>query len=88
MAWGIRLALKPLDERERLEVLRQRAFQYELELPAEVEQFLMRRAERNIRSLLGLLEKMHERVLAEKRRVTIPLAREVLMNENNNDKGV
>lgn len=78
MAWGLRVALKPLNDEERLEVLRTRARQLELEVPPEVEQFLMRRISRNPGTLADLLEKLQARVLAEKRRVTVPLAREVL----------
>jgi len=88
MAWGIRSALKPLNEAERMEVLRVHARQLELELPEEVEQFLMRRISRDLGSLLGLLGKLQERALAEKRRVTVPLAREVILSEPGVNKGV
>ena len=52
MAWGIRCTLKPLNESERMDVLRIHAQQLELELPEEVEQFLMRRINRDLRSLV------------------------------------
>lgn len=88
MAWGIRCTLKPLNETERMDVLRVHARQLELELPVEVEQFLMRRISRDLGSLVGLLEKLQERSLAEKRRVTVPLAREVILSEQGANKGV
>lgn len=88
MAWGIRCTLKPLNEAERLEVLQVHARQLELELPEEVEQFLMRRINRDLGSLVGVLGKLQERALAEKRRVTVPLARQVLLLEQQENQGV
>lgn len=88
MAWGIRCNLKPLNEDERMEVLRVHARQLELELPDEVEQFLMRRISRDLASLVDVLGKLHERALSEKRRVTVPLAREVLLGRQEENTGV
>lgn len=81
MAWGVRVQLEPLPEADRLLVLRARAKSLDFELPGEVEQFLLRRISRDLGSLLGALEKLHRGALAGKRRVTVPLAREVLVAE-------
>ena len=81
MAWGLRFRLEPLGEPDRQRVLAARARKLELELPAEVEQFLLRRLSRDLGSLLAALEKLHRAALADKRRVTVPLARQVLAEE-------
>lgn len=81
MAWGVRLRLEPLGEAERLEVLRARAHSLDLDLPEEVRSFLLRRISRDLGSLLDALEKLHRAALADKRRITVPLARQVLADE-------
>jgi len=78
MAWGPRLKLLPLEERDRLGVLRARARRLELDVPPEVERFLMRRISRDLGTMLEALEKLHRAARADKRRVTVPLARQVL----------
>lgn len=81
MAWGLRFKLQPLGEADRLRVLRGRARQLELDLPGEVEQFLMSRISRDLGSMLEALDKLHLGARADKRRVTVPLARQVLAAE-------
>jgi DnaA family protein len=81
MAWGVRLKLERLAEADRVKVLQARASSLELELPEEVQQFLLRRVSRDLGSLLDALEKLQQGALADKRRVTIPLARQVLASE-------
>ena len=78
MAWGIRLKLEPLGEGERLKVLQGRAASLDFDLSDEVQSFLIRRISRDLGSLLDALERLHRAALADKRRVTVPLAREVL----------
>ncbi len=81
MAWGLRFRLLPLDESGRLEVLRLHARRLELELPQDVERFLLRRIGRDLGSLLKAVEKLHHGALAGKRRVTVPFTRQVLSAE-------
>jgi len=81
MAWGVRLKLEPIQEGDRLRVLRARAQRLDLDLPEEVQRFLMRRISRDLGSLLAALEKLHRGALANKRRVTVPLARSLLAAE-------
>jgi DnaA family protein len=85
MGWGARFKLELLDEGERLQVLKRRAASLELELPDEVQAFLLRRISRDLGSLLDALEKLHRAALADKRRVTVPLARQVLAKELSGD---
>jgi len=81
MAWGVRLNLKPLNQKEKMEVLRLRATKLELDLSPDVEQFLLRRISRDLGSMLKALEVIQRRALAEKRRVTVPLARKVFLTD-------
>ena len=86
MAWGLRFRLEPLGEVERLAVLRSRARRLELDLPEEVESFLLRRISRDLGTLLDALEKLHGGARADNRRVTVPLARQVLAAELENEE--
>lgn len=86
MAWGVRMKLETLPEGDRLKVLQARARSLEVDLPEEVQGFLLRRMSRDLGSLLEALEKLHRGALAAKRRVTVPLAREVLAEELAGDR--
>lgn len=85
MAWGPRLGLRPLPEPQRLQVLRMRAQRLQLDLPREVEEFLLRRLSRDLGTLLDSLDKLHRGARADKRRVTVPLARQVLAADIDGD---
>ncbi len=78
LAWGVRLALQPPDDQGKLAVLRQRARTLRIELPEEVQLYLLRHARRDMASLLDALERLKDAAFTDKRRITIPLAREVL----------
>lgn len=78
LAWGLRLRLEPLDDRSKAEVLDRRARALGMELPEDVRHFLLRRTSRNLGRLVDNLEALRVAALAGKRRMTLPLAREVL----------
>ena len=67
-----RIALEPLDEADRREVLRQRAARRGLELDDAVLDYLFRRVGRDLASLGTLLDRLDRASLAEQRRLTIP----------------
>jgi DnaA family protein len=67
-----RIALEPLGEEDRRQVLRQRAERRGLELDDAVLDYLMRRVGRDLRTLGALLERLDRASLAEQRRLTIP----------------
>lgn len=67
-----RIALEPLDEAGRREVLRQRANRRGLELDDAVLDYLLRRVGRDLGSLTALLDRLDRASLAEQRRLTIP----------------
>ena len=70
-----RIALEPLDEAGRREVLRQRAARRGLELDDAVLDYLFRRAGRDLGTLTALLDRLDQASLAAQRRLTIPFLR-------------
>lgn len=79
--WGLRLALEPLDDAAKAEVLVRRARAAGIELPAEVRNYLLSRGSRQVSDLVANLEAVREAALKAKRRLTVPLAREVLRSQ-------
>jgi DnaA-homolog protein len=73
-----RLALDPLDEAARREVLRQRAARRGLELDEPVLDYLFRHVGRDLATLTGLLDRLDRESLAAQRRITVPFLRGVL----------
>lgn len=72
------VALKPLDERERRELFRDRAGARGIELDDAVVDWLFAREKRDIASLLGVLDRVDAASLAAQRRVTVPFLRKLL----------
>jgi len=81
LAWGLQLSLEPLDDQGKAEVLRLKGKALGIDLPADVISYLMSRGSRNLSTLLGRLEAIRMAALKGKRRITVPLAREVLASE-------
>ena len=78
LAWGVRQSLQVPDDRDKLEILRLRAKALRIDVPPDVQTYLLRRTRRDLGSLLGVLERLQEAAFSEKRKITVPLAREVL----------
>lgn len=78
LAWGVQQLLQPPDDAGRLAILQQRARALQIELPTDVQNYLLRYSRRDMASLLGSLERLKDVAFADKRRITVPLAREVL----------
>jgi DnaA family protein len=70
-----RIALEPLDEAGRREVLRQRAGRRGLELDEAVLDWLFRRVGRDLGSLTSILDRLDRASLAAQRRITVPFLR-------------
>jgi DnaA family protein len=70
--------LKPLPEADQPEALLARASARGLEVPPETLAYLLRHAPRDFGALCRLLDEMDRASLATQRRLTVPLAREVL----------
>jgi DnaA family protein len=78
LAWGIRMNLQLPDDEGKLEILQQRARALGIELPRDVQRYLIKHSRRDMGSLLSLLERLKEAAFVAKRRITVPLAREIL----------
>lgn len=73
-----RIALAPLDDAGRAQVLRQRAQRRGLSLDDASVDWLLRRVDRDLSSLTALLDTLDSASLAAQRRVTVPFLRQVL----------
>lgn len=69
------LALKPLDEVERRDLLRERARERGIELDAAALDWLFARGRRDLASLFDALDRIDRASLAAQRRVTVPFLR-------------
>lgn len=70
--------LHELDDAGRMQALRLRAAQRGLQLPAETAEYLLRRLPRDLRSLLGIFDRLDEASLIAQRRLTVPFIRDAL----------
>lgn len=78
LAWGLRMNLRPLNDEGKLLVLQQRARALGIELPRDVQTYLIKHGKRDMGSLLKMLERIKDAAFVAKRRITVPLAREIL----------
>lgn len=78
LAWGVRLNLQSPDDEGKLAVLQQRAHSLHIELPEDVQRYLIKHSSRDMASLLKTVELLKDAAFAGKRKITVPLAREVM----------
>ncbi len=78
LEWDLVLQLKPPDEVTKINILKDRAKARAFELPDDVIEYMIRRVNRDLPSLIMLLDRIDHASLAEKRRVTVPLIKKVL----------
>jgi DnaA family protein len=78
LQWGLRMQLQTLDDNGKIEVLSRHAASLGIELPPEVGLFLIRHSSRNLGKLLLRVDRLQQAAFADKRRITVPLARQVL----------
>jgi len=76
-----RIALAPLDDDGRRDVLRQRAQRRGLVLEEAALEWLLKRVDRDLAGLTGLLDRLDRASLAAQRRITVPFLRQVLGTE-------
>jgi DnaA family protein len=81
LAWGLRLKLQSPDDKGKLQVLRQRAAVLGIELSQDVMDYLIKHGKRDMGSLLSTLEQLKTAAFAAKRKITVPLAREILASD-------
>lgn len=73
--------LRPLAPERQPEALRRRARSQGYELSAPAVAYLQRRVARDLETLCPLLDRLEERAFRERRRLTVPLLRELLERE-------
>ena len=78
LAQCVRIRLQVLDDDGRREVLRLRAQRRGLQIDAAAIDWLLRRVERDLGSLAGLLDRLDRESLAAQRRITVPFLRQIL----------
>ena len=78
LAWGLRLPLLPLADNDKLAVIDLHSNVLGLSLPEDVQQYLLKHHDRSMTALIQTVENLHQAALTNKRRITVPLAREVL----------
>ncbi|MBI4005195.1 MAG: DnaA regulatory inactivator Hda [Gammaproteobacteria bacterium] len=78
MAWDLVYHLKPLDDYDKMNLLRLRANARAFELPKEVAEYLVKRVRRDLPSLITLLDELERATLAEQRKLTIPFVKSML----------
>ena len=74
----VRIALEPLDDDGRRELLRLRARRRGLQVDEAAIDWLLRRVDRDLASLTALFDRLDRAALAAQRRITVPFLREVL----------
>jgi DnaA family protein len=75
LGWGPVFQLQQLADSEKSEALRMRARQRGMELSAEVADYLLNHASREMHDLFTLLDRLDEGSLAAQRKLTIPFVR-------------
>ncbi len=86
LAWGLRAELQPLDDGEKAEVMVRHARARGAELPEDVVEYLLRRGSRDMADLLAAVDRLRHVAFTGKRRVTVPLARQVLSGSSAADE--
>jgi DnaA-homolog protein len=81
LGWGPTFGLQPLSELEMRGALRREADRRGIFLSDEVMDYLLTRFARDLKHLMGLLDRLDEFALASKRAVTVPLLRQMLADQ-------
>ncbi len=81
LSWGHVFALQPLPDTETRAALRREADRRGIFLSDEVMAFLLTRLDRDLGHLMRLLDQLDRYGLAKARRITVPLVRQMLIEE-------
>ncbi|HUG24839.1 DnaA regulatory inactivator Hda [Piscinibacter sp.] len=81
LGWGHVLAIQPLSEAESRGALRREADRRGLFLSDDVIDHLLTRFSRDLKHLMGLLDRLDEFALVNKRAITVPLLKQMLNEE-------
>lgn len=78
LSWGVTYQLKPLNDEGREQALRLRANQKGLSLSEQALQFLLHHSDREITSLLSLLDRLDSRSLQEQKKLSVAMVKREL----------
>jgi len=78
LTWGLRLSLLTLQDPDKLAVINMHSDALGISVPADVQKYLLKHHDRSLAALIKTVEDLHHAALTHKRRITVPLAREVL----------
>lgn len=78
LQWGLRLQLQVLEDADKICVLDRHAASLGIQIPEEVGRYLIRHCSRNMSKLLHTIEQLQQAAFTSKRRITVPLLRELL----------
>lgn len=78
LSWGLILQLHTLNDEDKQALLQLRARNRGMSLSDEVANYLIKRAPRDLQSLIDLLERLDQASLIQQRKLTIPFVRELL----------
>jgi DnaA family protein len=78
LGWGLVYQVHELTDEEKIEAMKSHAITRGLELSQEVCGYLLRHARRDLPSLMATLDALNGYSLANQRKVTVPLVRELL----------
>lgn len=78
MTWGATWHVEPLDDRQKQDALVQRARARGIVMTEPVARYILRRYARDTGSLFGLLDRLDEATLAQKKRLTVPFVKSLL----------
>lgn len=85
LAWGLVYQVHALTDEDKARALAERAASRGFRLPPEVCEYLLTRVQRDMPSLLAMLDALDRYSLETKRPVTLPLARELLLASERRD---
>lgn len=85
LAWGHVLALHPHTESDTRSVLRREAARRGIALGDDVTDYLLTRFARDLKSLMTLFDRLDRYALSRQRAVTVPLLRQMLIDDDVND---
>lgn len=78
LSWDQVYQLKSPDDDLKIEILKQKATARSFELSDEVVEYLMRRVDRDLNTLINILDQIDHASLAARRKITIPFIKEIL----------
>jgi DnaA family protein len=78
LAWGFVYEVRALSDAEKTQALAEHAAARGFSLPPDVARYLLNRVQRDMRTLIAMVESLDRYSLEAKRPVTVPLARDLL----------